>query len=139
MCETSWSALYAVPGGTVSAEEYTANQLQTVGIIPALRSLLETTRLRRMIWIGTLLLVFSLWWLSITPVKQPQLRRGTARVLFWLCGLLLVGSPAALQWQLRAAVGPIPVPWVIFACAPLVLVVLACAHNLSLYEEAAQE
>ncbi|MHC4450457.1 MAG: PHP domain-containing protein [Planctomycetota bacterium] len=131
--------LYAVPGGTVSAEEYHAaefKQLKTVGLVPALNTLLETSRMRRTIWVGTLLLIFTLWWLSITPVKRPQLRRGVARIFFWSAGLLLIVSPLALQWEVRAALGPIPVPWIVFGAAPLALVVLACAHNLALYEEA---
>ena len=57
----------------------------------------------------------------------------------WLGGLLLIGSPLLLQWQLRTIIGPTSVPIVIFGCAPIALIVLASAHNLSLYEEAAQE
>jgi len=129
--------LYAVPGGAVSAAEYHAGefkQLKTVGVLPALRSLLETTRARRTVWLGTLLLILALWWLSITPVRRPQLPRGFARLAFWASGLLLILSPFALHWEVRAVLGPVPAPWLAFASAPIALVVLACSHNLALYE-----
>jgi len=132
--------LYAVPGGTMSAAEYHAGDfkhLQTVGVLPALRALLSAPRLRRTIWLGSLLLMLTLWWLSIAPVKRPQLRRGLARLLFWSTGLVLVLSPFLLHWQVRAAIGVVPAPWIAFGSAPLAVVLLACSHNLALYEDAA--
>lgn len=127
--------LYAVPGGTVSVQAYEANQLQAAGILPVFRSLLETPRSRRAVWLISIVLVFSLWCLSVATVKTPQLPSRLASFLLCGSGLLLLLMPLAMHWKFRALVGPIPINALIFCSAPLALIVLAATHNLSLYED----
>jgi hypothetical protein len=131
--------LYAVPGGAVSAAERSANPLQMMGLLPALRTLFETPRPRRVVWLVTMIAMLGLWWLSIRGVHTPRLGRGWARLLFWGSGFILAASPLGLQWQLRAAIGPIPVPAILLAVVPFAVVLLATSHHLALHEEARKE
>jgi len=126
--------LYAVPGGTVSSRERAANPLRSSGVLPALYSLGEVRLGRRAVWLATIAFMLGLWWISTHKVTRPRLRKAWARVLFWFSGLVLLASPLLLSWQLRAAIGPIPVPVVLLSVAPFAVTLLASAHHLALHQ-----
>jgi len=126
--------LYAVPGGTVSNRERKANPLRSFGILPALNSLGEASISRRLVWLATIALMLGLWWISTHNVKRPRLAKRWARVLFCGSGIILLGSPLGMSWELRAALGPIPVPLLLISVAPFAVTLLASAHNLALHQ-----
>ena len=53
--------------------------------------------------------------------------------------MILLGAPLAMSWELRAAVGPIPVPVLLICVAPFAVTLLASAHNLALHQQQPEE
>lgn len=131
--------LYAVPGGTVSSRERAANPLRTFGVLPALHSLQEAPFGRRVVWVVTIALMLGLWWISTHSAKRPRVPKRWARLMFTASGLALLGSPLLMSWELRAAVGPVPVPLLLVGVAPFAVILLASAHNLGLHQKFPEE
>jgi len=131
--------LYAVPGGTVTSRERAANPLRTLGVLPALYSLGEVPLGRRVVWVITIVLMLSMWWISTRGAHRARLRRHWAFLMFVGSGIVLLGAPLAMSWELRAAVGPVPVPVLLICVAPFAVTLLASAHNLALHQQQPEE
>ncbi|MHC4547335.1 MAG: PHP domain-containing protein [Planctomycetota bacterium] len=131
--------LFAVPGGTVTGAAYKATQLGVTGAVAGLRSLLETPRPRRGVWLAWLAGIALLWWLSHREPKggvRRRLGRRAARILFLACCLVEYVLPAGVSWEVRAAVGTVPVAVLLGAAAIVALPLLAATHVLAREERA---
>jgi len=128
--------LYSV-GSAMSTLERDSNPLEEAGILPALRTLGATSRARRAIWFLTIAFVMALWWLSVRSVKKPRLSRTVTRVIFWTSGVLVWLPVGGVLWQVRAFIGPIPIPILLSVSVPFAMVLLATSHHMWLYGQTA--
>jgi hypothetical protein len=131
--ERKTRVLFAVPGGTMAATSYDTRPLWLHGARDGVRSLLETPRPRRLVWIATLALFVGLWALA-TRRRAPTARTGLWRALFLAAALLELALLAPLSWQVRAAVGTVPVDVLVGLGALFAVPLLASAHNLACSE-----
>ena len=124
--------LYAVPGGTLSGEEWEAREVGYAGAAATLSSLRETPRLRRATWFAWFALVTLLWWVA---TRQRPTRRGvgerTARAIFVGSGVALIGMWVVLSQAVRDVIGPIAVPPLLILAALLAALLLAASHALA--------
>lgn len=126
-------ALFAIPGGTMAATSYDTRPLWLNGARDGLRSLLETPRPRRLVWIATLAVFAALWTLATRRRERPE-RPGLWRALFVGCALAELALLAPLSWQVRAAIGTVPVDVLVGLGAILAIPLLASAHNVACAE-----
>ena len=70
-------------------------------------------------------------------VHQPRFSRVRTRLLFWLSGVCIWLPCAGVLWQVRAVIGPVPIPLLLCVSAPFAMVLLAMSHHLWIYECAA--
>ncbi|MHC4957983.1 MAG: PHP domain-containing protein [Planctomycetota bacterium] len=121
--------LYAVPGGAITGTEYEASY-GTAGIALGLRTLLAVPRGRRVGWFLWLALVAILWW-GATRFDKNRMPRGTARMIFLVGSLAEFALLFGLQWQVRAAFGPIPVVAILCLASVIAVPLLAAVHALA--------
>ncbi|MGQ0613349.1 MAG: PHP domain-containing protein [Planctomycetaceae bacterium] len=123
-------ALFAVPGGSMASSSFEAQPLWLNGARRGLRSLAETPRPRRLVWLASLAAILALWRLA-TRRRSPPSRPRAWRALFLLCcgaQFLLLGL---VSWQVREALGTLPVRLLLAAGAVAALPLLASLHALS--------
>ena len=133
--------LYAVPGGTMSGEEWKAAELGITGAAAGFRSLLESGRLRRVTWYFWLVVATILWW--ITSRDRPQ---GTgkpasvrvARFIFIGCGFAMMMVPLGVSWQVRESIGTIPIFLLLITAVVLAVPLLATCHVLDRAERSSE-
>jgi len=126
--------LFAVPGGAMASTSYDTQPLWLNGARAGLRSLLETPRSRRVVWIGWIAVIAALWTVGTRQRANPG-RRGLWRTIFFACALLELLLLAPLSWQVRGVMGTIPVRALLAAGALVAVPLLASAHNLACAEE----
>lgn len=129
--------IYSVSSAMSTLERH-ANPLEQVGILPALRTLRATPRPRRAVWAATIGAMMVLWWISVTGAKNPRFSRGVTRTVFWASGIFVWLPLAGVLWQVRAAIGPIPIPVLLTVSVPFAMVLLATSHHLWLHQQAAE-
>jgi len=122
--------LFAVPGGTMLSTSFDAQPLWLNGARKGLRSLAETRRPRRLVWLASLAALLLLWRLA-TRREEPPARPRAWRLVFLGCCLaefLLLGL---VSWQVRERLGTVPVDLLLLAGGVVALPLLASLHAVS--------
>jgi len=123
--------VYAVPGEAMTGEQWHTATLGTSGAVRGMRTLLETPLRRRAAWYPWLALVSGLWWLATR--RRPRMGRRAARVVFGACCAIELLLPVAIAWPVRAAIGTIPVFYLVATAAFVAVPLLAATHALADY------
>lgn len=128
--ERRTSLLYAVPGGAATGVSYHADTLGVREVLALVQSLYETPRMRRASWIAWIAL-FAILWRLATRVETPPARTLPWRLLFLLGCVLELGLLSLHSWQVRRAIGTVPMLWALLAHAVVAVPLLAATHKLS--------
>lgn len=128
--ERRTSSIYAKPGGSRTGAAYEADSFGIWSLRAALRALYETPRLRRATWVAWLAGVAVLWHLATRRRDRPA-TTGKWKVLFIVCCLAQGLVMSALSWQVREAIGPIPVPILLAIATVFAVPLLAASHKLA--------
>jgi len=130
--------LFAVPGGARTEKEWRAGEPGLMGTVNGIRTLYETPRARRAVWVAWFAGLLLLWRIATLerPPKEGEGPRRTlshraAALLFALSCLVEFCVPAGLSWQVRAAFGTIPVPLLIAVACVFAVPLLASSQVLA--------
>ncbi len=125
--------LFAVPGGARTGTAWAAGEPGLMGTVNGLRTLLETSRQRRAIWLLWLVVMSLLWRLvSRGGATEGRLKsRRVAALLFAFSCLVEFAVPVCLSWQVRGAWRSIPVPVLIAVASIFAVPLLASSQVLA--------
>jgi hypothetical protein len=124
--------LYAVPRGARSSEEWKAAEVGLGGARRAIESLFRAPLPRRSVWLAWGVLGLLLWWLATR--NRTGLGKGAARALFGLCAAAELSLMLFIWFEARAALGTVPVPYLLAAHAVLAVPLLVASRSLALLE-----
>jgi len=125
--------LFAAPGGSMVSSSFDAQPLWLNGARRGLRSLAETPRPRRLVWLASLAAILVLWRLA-TRNRKPPTRPRIWRLVFLVCCAVQFLLLGLVSWQVREVAGTVPVRLLLAAGAVVTLPLLAALHALSCHE-----